>query len=1147
MTFARNAEGPFEVRDGDDAYRISRYDQMAPFLMSVVSDSDHWMYLSSRGGLTAGRVDEENSLFPYETDDRLHVAYGVTGPLTILRIHTDHKEVAIWRPFDPRQSDDRFERSLTKSVVGNWFEFEEIDHQLGLAFAYRWSTSDRFGFVRTATLRRGPTSQFRSAQVLDGFLNIMAAGVPLGSQQQSSTLVDAYKRSELDTETGIGVFTLEAQISDRAEAAESLRANVVWSRGLGDHRTLLDVEQIGRFLKEGTVEDERLSLGRRGAYLIAFDVQVEEVEKTRWDLVADVGLGHVQVAGLRALLLAGSDPDPLIQADIMTGTSNLIANIASADGLQQTGDRVAATHHAVNVLFNNMRGGVFDHNHVVQTKDFAGFVGVRNQRVYKAHQGFFTTLPDTIEIGSLLEVVATRDDAGLRRLTYEYLPIFFSRRHGDPSRPWNRFSIRVKNTDGSRRFDYQGNWRDIFQNWEALALSFPGFLEGIIAKFVNASTIDGHNPYRIARDGIEWETPEPENPWSNIGYWGDHQIVYLLRLLEACARYHPGAIARLLDQEIFSYAAVPYRIASYEEIVQDPKNTIVFDIALAKTIDQRVQTLGSDGKLLQNENGSVHHVTLAEKLLVPALAKLSNLVLDGGIWLNTQRPEWNDANNALVGNGLSLVTLSYLRRYLAWLARSLDGDNRTFSVSAEVVEWCHSVLGILRDHLPILDAPVTDSLRRRLLDQLGKAFSGYRAQVYHGGFSGRTELEAETMVELCMTATRYLDHSIVANRRDDGLYHSYNLIGLTPGGAGVEHLHEMLEGQVAVLSAGILTAEEALKLIDGLFAGRMYRADQQGFMLYPARTLPSFLEKNLIPPTRVDANPLLQALVAAGDTSIVERDAFGDYRFHPDCGTVPNLEAALTRLAEVPRWSHLVGTHRAETLETFEAVFRHHAFTGRSGSMYKYEGLGSIYWHMVAKLLVAIQEMFFEAVDQPAADGTIARLADAYYRVRGGLGFNKTPGEYGALPIDPYSHTPAGGGAQQPGMTGQVKEEIITRLGELGIRVSDGTVRFEPRLLQRSEFLTEATSWRFVDLDGGPRELTLPGGSLGFTFCGVPIVYRLTPAAPTISISDRSEQRTSVAGNQLDAIASRLLFERRGDISRIEVEIPESTLMPGSA
>jgi hypothetical protein len=57
----QGVEGRFEARNGDDAYCISNYDRLPPFLMSVVSDSDHWMYLSSGGGITAGRVDEENA------------------------------------------------------------------------------------------------------------------------------------------------------------------------------------------------------------------------------------------------------------------------------------------------------------------------------------------------------------------------------------------------------------------------------------------------------------------------------------------------------------------------------------------------------------------------------------------------------------------------------------------------------------------------------------------------------------------------------------------------------------------------------------------------------------------------------------------------------------------------------------------------------------------------------------------------------------------------------------------------------------------------------------------------------------------------------------------------------------------------------
>ena len=104
----------------------------------------------------------------------------------------------------------------------------------------------------------------------------------------------------------------------------------------------------------------------------------------------------------------------------------------------------------------------------------------------------------------------------------------------------------------------------------------------------------------------------------------------------------------MLAQSTFAYANVPYRIKPFTEIVKDPKDTVIFDAALAARIDREVERLGADGKLRLTASGEVYQVNLLEKLLVPLLTKISNLVVDGGIWLNTQRPEWNDGNNALV-------------------------------------------------------------------------------------------------------------------------------------------------------------------------------------------------------------------------------------------------------------------------------------------------------------------------------------------------------------------------------------------------------------------------------------------------------------------------------------------------------------------
>jgi hypothetical protein len=1132
--------------DREEAYRIDGVEHLDPFLMSVVSASDHWLYLSSTGGLTAGRVDETRHLLPYETDDRLHVGHGVTGPLTLIRAWTASGEPVLWETFDDRCLARGRRRSITKSVLGTWVEMEEIDEALGLCLRVRYCTSDRFGFVRAVELRRLPGSPVVKAEVLDGLLNLMPAGVALGAQQATSCLVDAYKRAELDAETGLAMFSLEARISDRAEPAESLRANAVWSTGMPGADVLLSAAQVRAFREGQPVRAERLSTGKRSAYLVHAHLDLVARPVVRWQLVADVHLGQVEIEALRALIRANDDLEARIAADVARGDVALRLDVATADGLERTADRVATTHHFANVLFNNMRGGVFDRGHRVPGDDFARFVAGRNRAVFAAHTTWLAALGE-IDHAELLDAAAATGDPQLVRLAYEYLPLTFSRRHGDPSRPWNRFSIRVKNPDGTRLLSYEGNWRDIFQNWEALCQSFPAFLDSVIARFVNASTIDGHNPYRITREGIDWEVPDPEDPWSNIGYWGDHQIVYLARLLEASERAQPGALARLLDRDLFSYADVPYRIRPHDEMVRDAKSTITFDHAAEARTAERVARVGADGRFVWGADGRVLLVNLAEKLLVPALAKLSSLVIDGGIWLNTQRPEWNDANNALVGTGVSVVTLAYLRRYLAFLAALLGGDGeeqRSFAVSIEVVAWMDRVRAILQAHEGELAAgAVDDRARRTALDALGRASSDYRAAVYSHGLTSRVSVSREALAELFRVALAHVDHGLRENRREDGLYHAYNLLSLAGDEAKLERLPEMLESQVALLSSGLLGPAEAVELCGALFASAMYQPEKQSFLLYPARRLPGFLEKNRVPEGAVAASPLLSALLAAGDASVVARDAAGHVRFHADFAGAPDLASALDALARDARFTNLVVAHRQAALDAFEQVFHHHAFTGRSGTMHKYEGIGCIYWHMVGKLLVAVQEVLFRAVDEGADGAVISALIGTYERVRDGLGYRRTPRSYGAFPTDPYSHSPQDLGAQQPGMTGIVKEEILTRLGELGVRLEAGTIRFTPTLLRRSELLPEATTWTIPDAEGRARTVDLPAGSLGFTLCQVPVVLRTVEGPATITVTHRDGRRSAASADRLDRLTSAAVLSRRGEITLIEVALPDRAIL----
>ncbi|MEO1096472.1 MAG: hypothetical protein AAFX57_01800, partial [Bacteroidota bacterium] len=653
--------------DDELFYRISNMDKMRPFFMSIVSDSNHWMFIGSNGGLSAGRKDAENALFPYYTDDKIVESAENTGSKSIFQVWKDGK-LHIWEPFSMRYAClYNTSQNLYKNEYGSKVIFEEVNHDLKLTFQYQWNSSNTYGFVKKSKLINDDPDEV-SITLLDGIQNIMPSGVGSALQSQRSNLVDAYKRSELERASGIGIFALSAIIVDKAEPSEALKANIAWSLGLKNKKHLLSSLQLKNFRDGSAIQEEEDIKAERGAYFITSDISLASEAEKEWMILANV---NQTMPGIELISEAIQNDESLwakINEDIELGTKCLVELSASADALQFTQDKLRDTRHFANSLFNIMRGGVFDDNYQIEKSDFNDYLFKANKQVHKSSEEILQSLADNFSLSDLKELTKKTDDNNFKRLCLEYLPLKFSRRHGDPSRPWNQFSINThSDIDGSKILDYEGNWRDIFQNWEALAHSYPEFIEGMIYKFLNASTFDGYNPYRITKNGIDWERIEPDDPWSYIGYWGDHQIIYLLKFLEFTENHSPGQLADYFDKELFVYANVPYKIKSYEDILKNPKDTIDFDFEADTKIAKRWPSLGADSALLQDKNGNTIYVTFIEKALATVLAKVSNFIPEGGIWMNTQRPEWNDANNALVGNGVSVVTLCYLRRFLKFM------------------------------------------------------------------------------------------------------------------------------------------------------------------------------------------------------------------------------------------------------------------------------------------------------------------------------------------------------------------------------------------------------------------------------------------------------------------------------------------------
>jgi hypothetical protein len=348
----------------------------------------------------------------------------------------------------------------------------------------------------------------------------------------------------------------------------------------------------------------------------------------------------------------------------------------------------------------------------------------------------------------------------------------------------------------------------------------------------------------------------------------------------------------------------------------------------------------------------------------------------------------------------------------------------------------------------------------------------------------------------------------------------------------------MLEGQVAILSSGLLSGDESLALLEALGDSALYAPEQHSYLLYPDRVVPGFLEKNCLRADQVREIRLLTALVEAGDQAIITVDVNGVYHFSGQIRNYRDVQRALDRLKTQPRYADRVAADWDKLAALFEQTFHHDEFTGRSGTFFAYEGLGSVYWHMVAKLALAVQETILRV----RGSDCVPALVEKYRQIREGLSFNKSSAAYGAFPTDPYSHTPKGQGAKQPGMTGQVKEVILTRQAEVGLTVAEGCLVFDPLLIDSRELVRAPSVFSYLGLTGQEQALDLKAGSLAYTICQTPVVLETdSPEGITVHWADGAVQ--CVPGRTLDAATSRHIFERDGAVHHLTVSFCK---FPGS-
>ena len=434
----------------------------------------------------------------------------------------------------------------------------------------------------------------------------------------------------------------------------------------------------------------------------------------------------------------------------------------------------------------------------------------------------------------------------------------YSRKHGDPEREYNYFSL-----GGEYYAQGNGNFRDVNQNRRSDVLFHPELKDANIRMFLELTQTDGYNPLvilpstfrlaeadrqelcaalpescraaaealltedftpgRLAMAAEDWGLEEAEadafvadcvtrahsdpNADFGEGYWCDHWT-YDLDLIESYLAVYPD------EKEALLFGPRSYRwYASRAAVLPLAKRCCRTDAGLRQyhSIDPETRQQ-ADGNWLVEADGRVATSTLMEKLLLLCAIKAATLDSAGmGVEMEGGKPGWYDALNGLPGLfGSSMAETCELDRLLSFTIAALDCRNDTVELYTEIAQLISRGAVIMEG----VDDPWT---RWKQLTHLRE---GYRASTAHALAGCRTAVPCTELAgQLRALQVRVQEGIRHAEALGGGLlptYFSFEATGiieaeggLLPAGLTPRPLPYFLEGPVRRLKTAMTPLEKA--------------------------------------------------------------------------------------------------------------------------------------------------------------------------------------------------------------------------------------------------------------------------------------------------------------------------------------------------
>lgn len=745
----------------NETFSINQFDQQKPFSsflpgIAGLRGIPIWAFYANRGqAITCfGIENKDRAILDFQPANLGYQYTHVNGFRTFIKV-----DGLVYEAFSP----NTICSDITRTMQVNRNEITIIEqnkiHEIETEVTYYALPEETFGaLVREVRIRNLSKSE-KTLEVIDGLAVLLPSGVGYDAYKQMSNLMKSWM-DVFDLEQNIPLYRMRAATSDEAEvkAQNDYAGNFFMSIKNGQLLpVIVDPKVIFDF-------DTTLSLAH-GVMQNSVDALVAKKQAT----VNKVPCGF----SAQKMVLSSE------------ASQQFVTMVGYTDNIQDVRQRQNEFMQE-NYFVNKRQCGTEIIDELVSP--------VTSKTAYSVFDAYAKqNYLDNVLRGGKPIVFGKGSDAKVYHV--------YSRKHGDPERDYNYFTIAPEYYSQGN-----GNFRDVNQNRRNDILFDPHIKAYNIKNFFDLIQLDGYNPlhvkgtrftlkatadvnalvtenfesnhemmeqllqqaftpgliintaaaHNIQLKHAEYEVLSTILEQSDIqfeasfgeGYWIDHWT-YNFDLVENFCAIYPDQVEELLfdDKQYHFYESSATVLPRHEKHVLTNNNTVRQYGAIIEHDKEKIEKLQLDaaGTNWVRENfgqGDVYTTTLVEKMTHLIVMKFLSLDPAGiGIEMESDKPGWNDAMNGMPGIFGSGVSESVeLLRIARFLKRQLEKTSRGS------ITFLNENAQVMQRLSEFFESQERDSMKR--WEALNTIKEAYRSQVRFGVRGNGADVAQDSLIQL---------------------------------------------------------------------------------------------------------------------------------------------------------------------------------------------------------------------------------------------------------------------------------------------------------------------------------------------------------------------------------------------------------------